>query len=221
MRYMTILAAHVRWRCRPTPCSPASAGPARARFHRHRPHGQGGEPRRLQGQVRRARMDQPRAARSCRSTTTAATCSRCRRSGARKDVVWLSVNSTNKSQLRIQDGRADEQLDAVAGCGAEGGAHRRRQRHAGRAYGAKTTPHMFVIDPQGQDRLRGAIDDKRTHARRRRQGRQQLRARGADRIDGGQAGDDAEHHALRLHGQVLNRGQHANGGVALGGAHCA
>ena len=32
----------------------------------------------------------------------------------------------------------------------------------GRAYGAKTTPHMFVIDPAGKVIYAGAIDDKRT-----------------------------------------------------------
>jgi peroxiredoxin len=31
---------------------------------------------------------------------------------------------------------------------------------AGRAYGAKTTPHMFVIDPRGVIVYRGAIDDR-------------------------------------------------------------
>jgi hypothetical protein len=30
----------------------------------------------------------------------------------------------------------------------------------GKAYGAKTTPHMFVIDPKGVVRYNGAIDDK-------------------------------------------------------------
>ena len=32
----------------------------------------------------------------------------------------------------------------------------------GKAYGAKTTPHMFVIDAQGQLAYAGAIDDKKT-----------------------------------------------------------
>ncbi|BBK32169.1 thioredoxin family protein [Allostella humosa] len=31
---------------------------------------------------------------------------------------------------------------------------------AGRAYAAQVTPHMYVIDPQGQLRYMGAIDDK-------------------------------------------------------------
>ena len=34
--------------------------------------------------------------------------------------------------------------------------------NAGRAYAARTTPHMFVIDPQGKVVYAGAIDDKRS-----------------------------------------------------------
>jgi hypothetical protein len=32
----------------------------------------------------------------------------------------------------------------------------------GRAYAARTTPHMFVIDPSGTVIYNGAIDDRRT-----------------------------------------------------------
>ena len=32
----------------------------------------------------------------------------------------------------------------------------------GRLYGAKTTPHMFVIDPQGKLVYEGALDDQPT-----------------------------------------------------------
>jgi hypothetical protein len=32
----------------------------------------------------------------------------------------------------------------------------------GRAYAAKTTPHMFVVDPTGKVLYNGAIDDKRS-----------------------------------------------------------
>jgi len=32
----------------------------------------------------------------------------------------------------------------------------------GQAYGAKTTPHMYIIDPTGKVVYNGAIDDKRS-----------------------------------------------------------
>ena len=32
----------------------------------------------------------------------------------------------------------------------------------GRSYGAKTTPHMYIIDPTGKVVYNGAIDDKRS-----------------------------------------------------------
>jgi peroxiredoxin len=78
-----------------------------------------------------------------------------------KDVVWLTVNSTNaqasdymqpaaiSSELKRFDATpADYLMDAPGA--------------AGRAYGAKTTPHMFIIDPQGTVVYNGAIDDKRS-----------------------------------------------------------
>ena len=43
----------------------------------------------------------------------------------------------------------------------------------GRLYSAKTTPHMFVIDPTGKLIYQGAIDDKPTPDRRP-QGRPEL-----------------------------------------------
>ncbi|HMS80037.1 MAG TPA: thioredoxin family protein, partial [Burkholderiaceae bacterium] len=33
---------------------------------------------------------------------------------------------------------------------------------AGRAYGARTTPQMWVVDPQGTIRFAGGIDDRRS-----------------------------------------------------------
>jgi peroxiredoxin len=78
-----------------------------------------------------------------------------------KDVVWLAVNSTNTSSgeyktgeqmlqwMRSQD--AAPKATLIDGTSA-----------AGRAYGAKTTPHMFVIDPAGKVVYAGAIDDKRS-----------------------------------------------------------
>ena len=56
-----------------------------------------------------------------------------------------------------------------------------------RTYDAKTTPHMFVIDPSGKLVYNGAIDGQALDQRLRRADREQLRARRADRGDVGQA----------------------------------
>ncbi len=46
---------------------------------------------------------------------------------------------------------------------------------AGQAYGAKNTPHMFVINPEGKIVYEGAIDSKASCERRRSRRRDQLR----------------------------------------------
>ena len=77
------------------------------------------------------------------------------------DVVWLAVNSTAKdsSDYMAPDKLASE-LQRFGAAPAryvmdESGT-------VGRAYGAKTTPHMYVIDPSGRLAYAGAIDDKRS-----------------------------------------------------------
>ena len=57
-----------------------------------------------------------------------------------------------------------------------------------RAYGAKTTPHMFVVDPGGTDHLRRRDRRQAVDESGRREDREQLRPRSADRGDVGQAG---------------------------------
>ena len=78
-----------------------------------------------------------------------------------KDVVWLTINSTNASHseyktpadmakwMRAQD--AAPKATLIDGTSA-----------TARAYAAKNTPHMFVIDPMGKIIYDGAIDDKRS-----------------------------------------------------------
>jgi len=78
-----------------------------------------------------------------------------------KDVVWLTINSTNASHreyktpeemaswMRAQD--AAPKATLIDGTSA-----------TARAYAAKNTPHMFVIDPTGKVIYDGAIDDKRS-----------------------------------------------------------
>ena len=75
------------------------------------------------------------------------------------DVVWLAVNSTHKdssdwmepvaltAELKRFDAAPARYVVDEAGT-------------IGRAYGAKATPHMYVIDPQGKVAYNGAIDDR-------------------------------------------------------------
>ncbi len=78
-----------------------------------------------------------------------------------KDVVWLSVNSTREGHYEYRTG---PQMDAWMK--EQGGAPKAvlidGKSDVGRAYAAKTTPHMFVIDPAGKVVYAGAIDDKRS-----------------------------------------------------------
>jgi peroxiredoxin len=69
-----------------------------------------------------------------------------------EDVVWLAVDSTKsvtpESAKKAKDewGFAQPVLLDPAG-------------ETGKMYGAKTTPHMYVIDKEGVLRYQGAIDD--------------------------------------------------------------
>jgi len=69
-----------------------------------------------------------------------------------KGVVWLAINTTHTSNREKNRKFAEAEklpypyLDDHAGT-------------VGRAYGAKTTPHMFVIDKDGRLAYQGAIDD--------------------------------------------------------------
>jgi peroxiredoxin len=77
------------------------------------------------------------------------------------DVAWLAVNSTSrKSSDYTEPAALPAQLKEFGAAPArylvdEPGA-------MGMAYGAKTTPHMFIIDPAGKVVYNGAIDDKRS-----------------------------------------------------------
>jgi AhpC/TSA family protein len=80
--------------------------------------------------------------------------------GAR-DVVWLTVNSTNQSSYEY---KTPAQMGAwmQAKSAAPTAALVDGSSAAARAYGAKTTPHMFVVDPGGSVIYDGAIDDRRS-----------------------------------------------------------
>ena len=75
------------------------------------------------------------------------------------------MNSTNSGH---QDYQSPAQLTKAL---AEAGAAPTRfvmdePGKVGLAYGAKVTPHMYVIDPSGKVVYNGAIDDKRSTERR-------------------------------------------------------
>ena len=78
-----------------------------------------------------------------------------------KGVVWLTVlSSAQGEQGYLNAAQENAQMEKVhahptAAILDPSGA-------IGREYGAKTTPHMFVIDPNGKLIYDGAIDDKPT-----------------------------------------------------------
>ncbi len=81
--------------------------------------------------------------------------------GGGKGVVWLAVNSTNPSHqdylkpaamgdwMKSQGGTPQATLMDESG-------------ETGRAYSARTTPQMLLINPDGRVVYNGAIDDKRS-----------------------------------------------------------
>ncbi|KRC18408.1 thioredoxin family protein [Acidovorax sp. Root217] len=76
---------------------------------------------------------------------------------AGKDVVWLAVNSTEKASgdylepAKLTSWLKERQSVPTAILMDEEGT-------AGRAYGARTTPHMYIVNPQGQLIYAGGID---------------------------------------------------------------
>ena len=77
---------------------------------------------------------------------------------AGKGVVWLSVNTTGGAQ---QDPKLSAELASwVKTQKATPTALLMDGGKLGQAYGAKTTPHMYLIDPSGKLVYAGAIDSK-------------------------------------------------------------
>ena len=72
-------------------------------------------------------------------------------------VVWLTVNSSAAGKQGHVDAAAAKAIIARQG-GAQTAYLLDAAGEVGRAYGAKTTPHMFVIDGRGTLRYNGAID---------------------------------------------------------------
>lgn len=69
-----------------------------------------------------------------------------------KNVVWLAINSTGhqETEKNKQFTAKNNVLHAILDD---------RSGATGKAYGAKTTPHMFIIDAKGNIVYEGAIDN--------------------------------------------------------------
>lgn len=74
-----------------------------------------------------------------------------------KGVVWLSINSTEKASseylepARLVAWQQERKSRPTAVLPDEEGT-------VGRLYGARTTPHMYIVDPQGKLVYAGGID---------------------------------------------------------------
>lgn len=69
-------------------------------------------------------------------------------------VVWLAVNSDNKTATEVDKNKnflKEKKVSVPVLLDASG--------KTGKAYGAKTTPHCFVIDEKGVLRYSGALDN--------------------------------------------------------------
>ena len=78
-----------------------------------------------------------------------------------KNVVWLTINSTHPGHSEFKS-PADMKSWLDAKNAAPKAMLFDRDGGTGKAYGAKTTPHMYVVDPKGTLIYAGGIDDKRS-----------------------------------------------------------
>lgn len=80
---------------------------------------------------------------------------------AAKGVEWITVNSSAPGRQGHVSAEEAKKIMTDAG-GAPSAEILDEDGKIGKAYDAKTTPHMFVIDPSGKVVYAGAIDDRRS-----------------------------------------------------------
>lgn len=80
---------------------------------------------------------------------------------AADDIVWISVISSAPGKQGHVDGAGADALTASRDA-APAHVVLDADGTIGRLYGAKTTPHMFIITPEGELVYDGAIDSKAT-----------------------------------------------------------
>ena len=76
-----------------------------------------------------------------------------------RDVTWLSIDSSNRDS---RDYKSAAQLNAWMSAheGSQKAVLIDSDSATAKLYAAKTTPHMFVINPEGRIIYAGAIDDR-------------------------------------------------------------
>ena len=111
-----------------------------------------------------------------------------------KGVVWLTIDSSapgkegNLTPEQANKKMAEWKMKSTALLLDPDGK-------VGHAYGAKNTPHMFVINPEGKVIYEGAIDSKAIAESGRHPELDELRESRAGGSDGGQTGHDTRAHA--------------------------
>jgi peroxiredoxin len=78
---------------------------------------------------------------------------------AKEGIVWLSIISSPPGEQGHVDAARAKALTAERDA-APAGVLLDPKSTVARAYGAQTTPHMYIIDPKGRLAYMGAIDDK-------------------------------------------------------------
>jgi peroxiredoxin len=77
-----------------------------------------------------------------------------------KNVAWLLISSTRPDHYEFtNEGQTTKWLTEKKGTPTRSMLD--KDGKVGRLYEARTTPHMFIVDPQGKLIFAGGIDDKR------------------------------------------------------------
>lgn len=75
-----------------------------------------------------------------------------------KNIIWLTINSTNKNHQDYRDTESTKKLMTKLNSNSSN-VILDDSGELGKSFGAKTTPHMFILNPKGVLIYRGAIDD--------------------------------------------------------------
>ncbi len=76
-----------------------------------------------------------------------------------KNVVWLSIISSAEGKQGFVS-KDEAEKDKIKNKSAATHVLLDPTGEVGKLYGAKTTPHMFIVDKEGKLAYQGAIDDK-------------------------------------------------------------